>query len=220
MSKAPIALTITSGTKGATLQRAATAGAGEAIPVSRFGVLAEARAKLGASYAAHLGVEVMARDILEAMVASGANGPANDSPQPQALADGLEAVGLISRVETVAHPHPDRWPALAQMTSGQFVLVLGQERDRLVIHDVTCTDNRTEVPLAEFEPFFTGIIVRAEAPVQQLSRAHDLPTAKAHWFWSQFAGFQRHIAEVTLGSFVANILVSRSRFLRFRSMTG
>lgn len=125
MSKAPIALTITSGTKGAALRRAATEGAGEATVASRFGARAETRAKLGASYAAHLGVEVMARDILEAMIASDANGPANDSPQPQALADGLEAVGLISRVETVAHPHPDRWPALAQMTSGQFVLVLG-----------------------------------------------------------------------------------------------
>ena len=115
-------------------------------------------------------------------------------------------MGLISRVETVAHPHPDRWPALAQMTSGQFVLVLGQERGTLVIYDTTCTDNRTEVPVTEFEPFFTGMIVRAEAPVQLLSCAHDLPIAKAHWFWSQFAGFQRHIAEVTLGSFVANIL--------------
>ncbi|SFN69174.1 ATP-binding cassette, subfamily C, LapB [Roseovarius lutimaris] len=206
MSKAPIALTITSGTKGATLQRAATEGAGEAMPVSRFGARAEARAKLGASYGALLGVDVMARDILEAMIASDANGPANDQPQPQALADGLAAVGLISRVETVAHPHPDRWPALAQMTSGQFVLVLGQERDRLVIHDTTCTDDRTEVSLAEFEPFFTGMIVRAEAPVQQLSRVHDLPEARAHWFWSQFSGFQRHIGEVALGSFVANIL--------------
>jgi len=206
LSKAPIALTITSGTKGAALQRAATEGAGEAMPVSRFGARAEARAKLGASYGAHLGVDVMARDILEAMIASDANGPVNDQPQPQALADGLAAVGLISRVETVAHPHPDRWPALAQMTSGQFVLVLGQERDRLVIHDTTCTDDRTEVPLAEFEPFFTGMIVRAEAPVQQLSRVHDLPEARAHWFWSQFAGFQRHIGEVALGSFVANIL--------------
>lgn len=206
MSKAPIALTITSGTKGATLQRAATEGAGEAMPVSRFGARAEARAKLGASYGALLGVDVMARDILEAMIASDANGPANDQPQPQALADGLAAVGLISRVETVAHPHPDRWPALAQMTSGQFVLVLGQERDRLVIHDTSCTDDRTEVPLAEFEPFFTGMIVRAEAPVQQLSRVHDLPEARAHWFWSQFARFQRHIGEVALGSFVANIL--------------
>nr|WP_092836861.1 ATP-binding cassette domain-containing protein [Roseovarius lutimaris] len=176
------------------------------MPVSRFGARAEARAKLGASYGALLGVDVMARDILEAMIASDANGPANDQPQPQALADGLAAVGLISRVETVAHPHPDRWPALAQMTSGQFVLVLGQERDRLVIHDTTCTDDRTEVSLAEFEPFFTGMIVRAEAPVQQLSRVHDLPEARAHWFWSQFSGFQRHIGEVALGSFVANIL--------------
>ncbi|WP_288941273.1 ATP-binding cassette domain-containing protein [uncultured Roseovarius sp.] len=170
---------------------------------SRFGERAEARAKLGATYAAILGQEVMARDILEAMMSSAATG---DQPQPQALADGLAAVGLLTEVETVAHCLGDHWPALAQMTSGQFILVLQQDRGDLVIYDPTCADNRATVALDEFEPYFTGIVVRAEAPLHRISRSHAETRAEPHWFRGQFAGFRRHFAEVVLGSFAANIL--------------
>ncbi|MFO7770790.1 MAG: ATP-binding cassette domain-containing protein, partial [Roseovarius gahaiensis] len=69
-----------------------------------------------------------------------------------------------------------------------------------------CTDNRATVPLSEFEPYFTGIIVRAEAPLGTISKAHTEDTAAPHWFWGQFAGFRRHFGEVVLGSFVANLL--------------
>ncbi|WP_422000507.1 ATP-binding cassette domain-containing protein [Roseovarius mucosus] len=199
MTKAPVALTITTGARGGEAS-------GPQPAPARFGERAVARAKLGVAYAALLGIEAVERDILEAMIASKAGGGPTDQPQPRALADGLEAAGLMARVEPVAHPHPDQWPALAQMTSGQFVLVLSQAGSVLTIHDTTCADQRAEVPLAEFEPFFTGLVVRADAPVQSLSRAHDAPEAAPHWFWSQFAGFRRHIAEVALGSFVANIL--------------
>ncbi|MEO1138257.1 MAG: ABC transporter transmembrane domain-containing protein, partial [Pseudomonadota bacterium] len=172
---------------------------------SRFGTRAEARAKLGAVYAGVLGVEAMPRDILEAMVASDTQSP-DDLPQPQALADGLAAVGLLTEVETVPSCAPDMWPALAQMTSGQYVLVLGQERGALTIYDTTCRDARATVPMPEFEPFFTGMIVRGEAPIRRISSAHVAEEAAPHWFWGQFRRFRKHFAEITLGSFVANLL--------------
>ncbi len=130
----------------------------------------------------------------------------DDQPQPQALADGLAAVGLLSEVESVPQCLGDHWPALAQMTSGQFILVLQQDRGDLILYDPTCTDNRANVPLSEFEPYFTGLIVRAEAPLGSISKAHAEDAAPSHWFWSQFAGFRRHFGEVVLGSFVANVL--------------
>jgi ATP-binding cassette subfamily C protein LapB len=92
------------------------------------------------------------------------------------------------------------------MTSGQFILVLGRERGDLIVYDVTCTDNRAHVPLEEFEPYFTGMVVRAEAPLKKLSRAHAPKRAEPHWFWGEFAGFRRPFAEIALGSFVANLL--------------
>ena len=172
---------------------------------SRFGTRAEARAELGAAYAGLLGVEAMARDILEAMVISDAQSP-DDLPQPQALADGLAAVGLLTEVENLPSCTNDAWPALAQMTSGQYILVLEQRLGELIIFDTTCTDNRATVSLSEFEPYFTGMIVRAEAPLKQISRAHVAEDAPPHWFWGQFAGFKRQFGEIALGSFVANLL--------------
>ena len=208
MTKSPVALTITSGTQAK--QRpvnAPDAPQAEApvqpLSTSRFGERVVARAELGATYAAVLGQEVMARDILEVMMASERS---DAQPQPQALADGLAAVGLLTEVESVAHCMAHHWPALAQMTSGQFVLVLAQQEAEVVIYDTTCTDNRAHVPLAEFEPYFTGLLVRAEAPLQNISKAHAEDQAEPHWFWGQFAGFRRQIGEIVLGSFVANIL--------------
>ncbi|MRU14596.1 ATP-binding cassette domain-containing protein [Roseovarius sp. A21] len=208
MTKSPVALTITSGA-GAKLRpvndpNAPAAEAPAQVPLqSRFGERAVARAELGATYAAVLGQEVMPRDILEAMMASERT---DDQPQPEALAEGLAAVGLLTEVESVAHCMAHQWPALAQMTSGQFVLVLAQQGQEVVIYDTTCTDNRAHVPLAEFEPYFTGILVRAEAPLQAISKTHTEEQAPPHWFWGQFAGFRRHIGEIVLGSFVANLL--------------
>ncbi|MEB8386833.1 ATP-binding cassette domain-containing protein [Rhodobacteraceae bacterium KMM 6894] len=163
----------------------------------------QARAALATTYAALLGVEIHTRDMLEAM----AKRPdADDQVQPQALADGLAACGMLTAVSRVSDLAPDHLPALAEMTSGQFILVLEQRDTALVIFDTTCTDNRAEVPLAEFTPYFTGTLVHAEAPLDILSRAHVAPEKAPHWFWGHFAGFRRQFGEVALGSFVANLL--------------
>ena len=194
MNTTPVALTIK------------TAEAGPQAPAARFGPRAEARARLGAAYAAALGFDAVERDILEAMVAGDADRAEGEPPRPGALAQGLRAAGLIARVEEVRAPDPAFWPAIAQMAQGKLVLVLAQKGETLILHDTSCADQRAEVPLAEFTPYFTGTLVRAEVPAQSLSRAHDLPAAEAHWFWGQFKSFQRHIAEVAVGSFVANLL--------------
>jgi len=174
-------------------------------PPERFSAKMIARAELAATFASILGVEVPARDILEAMLASDASGD-DSTPQPQALADGLAAGGLLTAVESVSHCLGHDWPALAQMTSGQFVLVLEQQRGSLIIYDKTCTDNRATIALDEFEPFFTGIIVRAEAPLDQLIETHGDADSQPHWFWGQFHQFRRQFGEVVVGSLVANLL--------------
>lgn len=169
----------------------------------RFDEKSTARARLAVIYAGLLGVDALHGDILEAMAGSAAQGAGG---QAQRLADGLRAAGLIARVERVDALTADLWPALALMTSGQVVLVLAQSRGGLVIYDATCADNRADVPLAEFTPVFTGQVVRAEAPLGALERAHGPVIAGPHWFWGEFARFRRPFAEVALGSFVANLL--------------
>ncbi|MEN8935478.1 MAG: ATP-binding cassette domain-containing protein, partial [Planktotalea arctica] len=101
---------------------------------------------------------------------------------------------------------PDLWPAIAQMTNGQYILVLSQSRGDLILFDPTCPDSRAQVPYAEFSPYFSGTIIKAEAPLEQISDAHKAAKLKEHWFWSHFPKFSRHFSEVILGSFVANVL--------------
>ncbi|MFD1507822.1 ATP-binding cassette domain-containing protein [Lacimonas salitolerans] len=196
-------ISLTSARRGGARLTAITPEPANDTPGARHDGKTLSRAGLAVTYAGLLGVEAVASDVLEAMTTSSAQGPA---AQPQRLADGLTAAGLLAKVETAGTLTDDLWPALAQMTSGQFVLVLSQARGDLVIYDVTCTDNRAIVPLSEFQPYFTGCLVRAEADIQSLEQAH-MPTQMApHWFWGEFARFRRPFAEVALGSFVANLL--------------
>ncbi|MEI4261830.1 ATP-binding cassette domain-containing protein [Roseovarius sp. D0-M9] len=210
MTKGPVSLTITSGSahgKGPTRRPLVANAPREDTASSDAQARATVRAKLAATYASILGVRIEARDVLEAMQRESESGGLGSGPvQPEALAGGLAACNMLTEVVCVPRITDDHWPALAQMTSGQFLLVLSQRANILTIYDTTCADNRAEVSLAEFEPYFTGIIVRAEAPVETLSRAHVAPEKAPHWFWGQFRAFRRQFAEIALGSFVANIL--------------
>jgi len=162
---------------------------------------ARTRADLAATYAGLLGVDVVRTDLLETMCAGG-----RAEIRPDTIAEALSGAGLVARVATIPRPLPGQWPALAEMTSGQILLVLDQVDGRMVIFDTSCPDNRAEVPVDEFEPHFTGVVVRADLAVAALAKKHADKRRQGHWFWSEILQFRRHIAEVALGSFVANLL--------------
>ncbi|MEM9579403.1 MAG: ATP-binding cassette domain-containing protein [Pseudomonadota bacterium] len=161
------------------------------------------RADLIRLYASILGVQAVQADLLET-VASASD--AGDDMAPDGWVQGLRRAGLRAETGHVNDLTVDLWPAIAQMTSGQFVLVLGQARDDVAIYDPSCPDNRALVPFAEFNPYFSGTIIKAEALLEQISDAHKEATLKEHWFWGQFGKFRRNFGEVVLGSFVANVL--------------
>ncbi|WP_436835947.1 ATP-binding cassette domain-containing protein [Lentibacter algarum] len=162
-----------------------------------------ARAELAATYASLLGVQAVARDVLDVIVHQ--EGAAAEK-QPSVLVEGLEAVGLNAAVETVRQLGQAEWPAIALMSDGQMLLVLERDGEAVVLYDTTCTDNRALVPMAEFEPYFTGTYVKAEAPLEKISKAHAPKSDAPHWFWSEFKGFRKPFMEVGLGSFVSNLL--------------
>ncbi|APE42827.1 ABC transporter ATP-binding protein [Sulfitobacter alexandrii] len=197
------ALTLTISNGGAS--RRAVAPPARADNANRFEDRISARAELAATYAGLLGVDAVARDLFESIGARTGTGRGR-AEEAQAICHGLKELGLLAQVSEVTSPMPALWPALAYMTSGQVVLVLGQSRDELTIYDRTCTDHRAQVPLAEFAPFFGGIVVRAEASLRKVAETHRTETRQPHWFWGQFDRFRRQLAEVALGSLVANLL--------------
>ena len=160
-------------------------------------------ARLVTVYAGVLGQRAIPRDVSDAMLRV-AEDP--DHPGPAAVAEGLRALDLLAEERLVPDAESADWPALAVMTSGQIILVLKHGKSGLVIYDTTCRDNRATVPLEEFEPVFTGTIIRAEMPIDRLAAAHTDAACPPHWFWGRFAGLRRQIGEVVLGSFVANLL--------------
>ncbi|EAR52491.1 probable ATP-binding/permease fusion ABC transporter [Oceanicola granulosus HTCC2516] len=166
-----------------------------------------ARADLAATYAALLGVSVLRTDLLESLARDGLGGSDDsDAADPDAVARALGAAGLATRTERVKAPTPAHWPALAEMTGGQLVLVLEQSGETLTIYDTTFRDHRAEVTLAEFAPYFTGRVLRAEVPATELARRHAVKGRARHWFWGEFTGLRRPVAEIALGSLVANLL--------------
>lgn len=164
-----------------------------------------ARAKLCATYAGLLGVNAAHIDILEALQQE-TNERAPQQQEARAIADGLARAGLETEVAPVARIDGVEWPALAYMTSGQLLLVVGESRGDLVVYDTTCTDNRAYIPISDFAPYFAGLVVRARAPMAQVEKTHNIGQRSVHWFWGQFARFRRQLAEIALGSFVANLL--------------
>ncbi len=168
----------------------------------KFSEKAKSRADLVRVLAARLGVEAKPTDILEAL----SRHEVDDSFGLMAMKAGVEAAGLIATEETPDELVPSLWPAVALMSNGQAVLVLSQDAGGLTIYDETSKDRKSEVGIAEFGPYFSGQLIRAEAPVEALSDIHASVDLKSHWFWGQFNRFSRHFSEVALGSFVANML--------------
>jgi len=165
---------------------------------------AKTRAALASVYSSLLGVETSVSDLLESMVPDADINA--DGVAPGDMARALKTAGLATEIATIHSCTADHWPAVAVMTSGQFILVLGQSQGMLTLHDTTCPDSRAEVSVAEFEPYFTGLIVRAEVTVQHLDKVHADKAKRTHWFWGEFPKYRRHLAEIGLASFVANLL--------------
>lgn len=168
-------------------------------PEARYSDKARNRADLAATYAALLGTELSRVDLLERL-------GGDEAPGCDRIAEALAAGGLIAREETGRTAERTLWPALARMTSGQVVLVLEQTDTDVILYDTSCRDNRAEVPLDEFRPYFTGTIVRAEVEAGELSRRHAIGDSAPHWFWGEMRSLRGHLGEVALGSLVANML--------------
>ncbi|WP_458790163.1 ATP-binding cassette domain-containing protein [Yoonia sp. MH D7] len=172
-----------------------------AAPKSRFSEKAVTRAEIASLYAGLLGVELQRTDLLERLTADSEGDLSSD-----AIAAALSRVGLVTKVSKPRGIKPAIWPALAEMTSGQVLLVLSQEGDLLTIYDTTCSDNKAEVPISDFMPVFSGHVIRADVAVEELTRRHGTKDANGHWFWGRIQSYRRIIFEVALGSFVANLL--------------
>ncbi len=168
-----------------------------------------ARAQLASVYAGLVGQDIAVADILEnlQMVAGAGHLGLTE------LCAALRGCGLTTGVENTPRLLPKHLPALAEMTSGQVVLVLAEDDNGVQIYDTTCPDMRAEVSSYDFAQVYAGRVLRAKTSMADLEKRHAVSTAKGHWFWSELQNYRRQMLEVAAGSLVANILaVSVSLF--------
>ena len=159
MNKQPFTLTITNGNR-ARIQASRQIKARVADNSNTHDEHVKAGAKLAVTYGGILGIDALKSEAYNA-ISLGTTKVASDAIVANAIADCLKPIGCLTQVYTLQHFTADQWSALAYMTSGQVILVLGQSRVDLIIFDKTCTDNRAHAPVADFEPFFGGLVVRA-----------------------------------------------------------
>ncbi len=160
-----------------------------------------ARAHLLCRLASLRGVSPAPQDLIEHLQTCGPT-----ALRPEAMMSALITAGLKARIIDTRRPSPRHWPGIAIMQGGQPVLVLSQGKAGVTIYDTSCPDNRAEVPMQDFMPYFSGQILTARATLSQLAQRHTPQIDHAHWFWGEFPKYRRQISEIMLGSLVANVL--------------
>lgn len=165
-----------------------------------------ARAETAAVLSARLGGRLLASDIVDLLVQTGAP----ERPGLDHIAAAFRRAGYSVSLDQDAAL--DGLPALAEMQTGQIVLVLSRDGDLVTIYDPTVPDRMAEVPLSDFAAHHTGWILRVRLPFADVETRHAEPGKRPHWFWSEFRNHRRAMAEVAVASLVTNLLATAIAF--------
>lgn len=165
-----------------------------------------ARAETAAVLSARLGGRLLASDIVDLLVQTGAP----ERPGLDHIAAAFRRAGYSVSLDQDAAL--DGLPALAEMQTGQIVLVLSRDGDLVTIYDPTVPDRMAEVPLPDFAAHHTGWILRVRLPFADVETRHAEPGKRPHWFWSEFRNHRRAMAEVAVASLVTNLLATAIAF--------
>jgi ATP-binding cassette subfamily C protein LapB len=161
-----------------------------------------ARAEIAAALSSRIGGKLLVSDIADLLVQCGAP----ERPGLDHLSAAFRRAGYAVTLEQV--PDVTALPALAEMTTGQIVLILDRSGDSLRLFDPSAPDRQSEVALADFTPHHTGWLLRVRLPFAEVESRHAEPAAAPHWFWSEFRHHRRPMAEVATASLVANLLAT------------
>lgn len=165
-----------------------------------------ARAETAAVLSARLGGRLLASDIVDLLVQTGAP----ERPGLDHIAAAFRRAGYSVSLDQDAAL--DGLPALAEMQTGQIVLVLSRDAGLVTIYDPTVPDRMAEVPLSDFAAHHTGWILRVRLPFADVETRHAEPGKRPHWFWSEFRNHRRAMAEVAVASLVTNLLATAIAF--------
>ncbi|XXF90890.1 ATP-binding cassette domain-containing protein [Tabrizicola sp. M-4] len=161
-----------------------------------------ARAELASVLSARIGGKLLTSDVVDLLVTTGAP----EKPGLDHLSAAFRRAGYSVALDH--DPALGALPALAEMSTGQIVLILSRDAETVTLFDPTTPDRTADVPLSEFIPHHGGWVLRARLPFAEVEARHAEPEAMPHWFWSEFRAHRRPMAEVAAASLTANILAT------------
>ncbi|MBM7068148.1 ATP-binding cassette domain-containing protein [Actibacterium sp. 188UL27-1] len=176
------------------------------IPAQDDAILAraKARARLAAHYARLQGHAVLPHQIVAVLANYGAT---EVLPPPNVVATALSDLGVRADVTSVGAFTADQWPALAEMTGGQLILVLGQGETTLSVYDPTRPGAPQDIALAEFAPFFTGTLIRIAQRRTASTRWEGVKQhLRDHWLWTAVPQLHHPVRMVALAAAAVNAL--------------
>lgn len=165
-----------------------------------------ARAEIAAALSARLGGRLLTSDILDHLARIGAP----KRPGLDHLSAAFRRAGYSVALDH--DPALGTLPALAEMQTGQIVLILSHDGQRVTLYDPTTPDRSAEVPIRDFTAHYTGWLLRVRLPFAEVEARHAEPEKRPHWFWSEFRNHRRPMAEVAVASLVANLLATAIAF--------
>lgn len=161
-----------------------------------------ARAELAAVLSARLGGRLLTSDVTDLLTLIGAP----ERPGLDHLSTAFRRAGYSVALDH--DPGLGALPALAEMVTGQIVLVLSRDAETVTLYDPTTPDRSADVPLSDFSPHHSGWVLRVRLPFAEVEARHAAPEEVPHWFWSEFRAHRRPMAEVAAASLTANILAT------------
>lgn len=165
-----------------------------------------ARAEIAAALSTRIGGRLLASDIVDLLTLTGAP----DRPGLDHLSAAFRRAGYSVALDHDADLGP--LPALAEMRTGQIVLILSRDPQTVTIFDPTTADRSAEVAVKEFTAHHTGWVLRVRLPFAEIEARHAEPERRPHWFWSEFRNHRRPMVEVAVASLVANLLATAIAF--------
>jgi ATP-binding cassette, subfamily C, bacterial LapB len=161
-----------------------------------------ARAELASVLSSRLGGRLLTSDVIDLLTVTGAP----DRPGLDHLSAAFRRAGYSVALDH--DPALGALPALAEMATGQIVLVLSRDADTLTLFDPTTADRSADVPLADFTAHHSGRVLHVRLPFAEVEARHTDPEEAPHWFWSEFRHHRRPMMEVAAASLTANILAT------------
>ena len=137
-----------------------------------------ARAELASVLSSRLGGRLLTSDVVDLLTVTGAP----DRPGLDHLSAAFRRAGYSVSLDH--DPALGALPALAEMATGQIVLVLSRDADTLTLFDPTIDDRSADVPLADFTTHHSGWVLRVRMPFAEVEARHTDPEEAPHWFWS------------------------------------